>query len=87
MVGCAFSNFGCQGGYLFNTIDFLMGDGVTTEDCLKYEDKYTKCTSQCSNPDSSYEKYYCKPGSLTIATNNDEIMEELMTNGPMMVGL
>lgn len=35
----------------------------------------------------TYEKYYCQPGTMRIATSVTEIQDELQTNGPMMVGL
>jgi len=34
-----------------------------------------------------YDKYYCKEGSLVIATNYDQMKYNLIAKGPMMVGL
>jgi cathepsin B len=36
MVGCAFSNYGCNGGYLLNTIDHLLSEGTVEEQCSPY---------------------------------------------------
>ena len=87
MVNCDFHNFGCDGGYLINSIDFLAAEGVTTYDCVPYTDVYGKCDYTCEDPNDKYEKYYCDPGTMSISTSSEEIQLELMTNGPMMVGL
>lgn len=47
MVDCSIDNFGCEGGYLMNAIDFLMNEGVTTETCTPYKDKTNKCSYSC----------------------------------------
>jgi hypothetical protein len=31
MVSCDFENFGCNGGYLVNSIDFLETEGIASE--------------------------------------------------------
>jgi hypothetical protein len=36
MIACNFENYGCGGGYLLNTIDFLEAEGVSSEDCMPY---------------------------------------------------
>lgn len=36
MLDCAFENFGCGGGYLVPSIDFLTTDGVTPLECAPY---------------------------------------------------
>ena len=46
------------------------------------------CSYRCSDSGfTSYDKYYCKPGTLNIAVTYDEIKRELMKNGPMLMGL
>mmetsp|Transcript_1754 Transcript_1754/g.1676 ORF Transcript_1754/g.1676 Transcript_1754/m.1676 type:complete len:122 (+) Transcript_1754:581-946(+) len=87
MINCDFYNYGCDGGYLINSVDFLLNEGVVSEECLPYEDKTNSCTDSCTNPEIPYEKFYCEPGTLAMGVNRDDIQRELMTNGPMMVGL
>lgn len=88
-MACDFENFGCQGGLLVNTIDFLQTEGVASDECMPYQDKGSSCSFSCINQDLDYlkSKYYCKPGSLKILTSYDAIKHELMTKGPLMVGL
>lgn len=89
MVNCNFENYGCSGGLLVNTVDFLQTEGVTSEECMPYQDKDRSCSFTCSNGTKDYQKskYFCKPGSLTILSSAEDIQTELITKGPMMVGL
>ena len=87
MVSCDFENYGCQGGYLLNSVDFLQSEGLVTEECLPYKDEDRYCYFKCQNTSMKYEKYYCSPNNLEVAVQNEEIQANLMTNGPMMVGL
>jgi hypothetical protein len=88
MVDCNFENFGCVGGYLTNTIDYLQTEGVVPSDCIAYKEDLGLCSYRCDNGESTgSDRYYCKIGSMVIATTHKEIMTELYHNGPMMVGL
>ena len=88
MVDCNFENFGCIGGYLTNTIDYLQPAGLVPKDCVAYKEKVGMCSYRCDNGESTgNSRYYCKVGSMTVATTHEEIMTELVNNGPMMVGL
>ena len=31
MVNCNYENYGCSGGYLINSVDYLMVEGAVTE--------------------------------------------------------
>jgi cathepsin B len=87
LVACNFENFGCSGGLLVNTVDFLQTEGVASEECMPYQDIDTTCSFKCIDPTKQYTKYYCKSGSLKILSDYEEIQRELFTNGPLMVGL
>jgi hypothetical protein len=87
MVACSLDSYGCDGGFLVSSVDFLVNEGVTTEQCLPYKDKDSRCNFKCSNKSESYTKYYCKPGTLKVATDIESIQKELYNHGPMMVGL
>jgi hypothetical protein len=51
MVDCDYENFGCKGGYMVSAIDFLITEGVTTLNCMKYiNDKKNGCSFTCDNP-------------------------------------
>lgn len=48
------------------------------------------CTFTCtntSNTNATYNKHFCKNKSIRVLTTYNEFMTELMTNGPVMVGL
>eukprot|EP00347_Sterkiella_histriomuscorum_P010152 403377404 len=87
MVDCSHDNFGCEGGYLMNALDYLMNEGVTKESCTPYKDKTNKCQYTCQNKTEEFHKHYCKPGTLRVLTNEEQIKRDLMQNGPLMVGL
>mmetsp|Transcript_31401 Transcript_31401/g.30750 ORF Transcript_31401/g.30750 Transcript_31401/m.30750 type:complete len:278 (+) Transcript_31401:146-979(+) len=87
MVMCSFENFGCGGGYLVPTVDFLMKEGLVTEECQPYHPADMYCTFTCASSKTKYEKYFCRQGTVVLATSPEQIKYELMTNGPMMVGL
>lgn len=87
MVDCSFDNFGCDGGYLMNALSYLMDEGVSTETCHPYKDKTNKCSYKCENKLEPLKKHYCKPGTLKVFTSAPSIKREIMTNGPMMIGL
>ena len=36
MVNCNYENYGCVGGYLMTTIDYLMTEGAVPKDCIPY---------------------------------------------------
>lgn len=54
---------------------------------MPYQNGDTSCEYECINKEESFTKYYCKPHSMLILSQAKEIQFELMTNGPMMVGL
>jgi cathepsin B len=55
---------------------------------MKYHENVSLCTYRCDDGTSTgNDRYYCKIGSMAIATTQEEIMKELYKNGPMMVGL
>lgn len=86
MVNCDFENFGCQGGYLINTIDYLQIEGLVSDQCVPYASRPSRCDYRCSGIGTP-ERYYCKKHSMKALTTNEEIMSELELNGPMMMGL
>lgn len=77
-----------MGGYLINSVDYLMVEGAVSSECMPYKETQGMCTYRCSDGGkTAYDKYYCKPRSITIAVNHEEIKRELVQNGPMLMGL
>ena len=68
-------------------VDFLQTEGVTSYDCMKYQNKRETCRFSCDNPSKPYLKYYCKPGSIQISTEVEDIQRDIYNNGPVMVGM
>lgn len=73
MVACDFENYGCSGGYLINSVDYLESEGIASAKCMPYQEKDTSCKFKCINETETYSKYYCKPGTLAVATSPSEI--------------
>ena len=87
MVGCSLDNYACEGGFLISSVEYLLTEGVATDSCVPYVDATTQCSFKCVNESEPFKKYFCKPGSLKVATKTEQIQQELMNHGPMMVGL
>lgn len=88
MVNCNYENYGCMGGYLITSVDYLMVEGAVSNKCVPYTGTSEMCGYRCSDAGKTkYDKYYCKPGTISIAVTYDEIKRELINNGPMLMGL
>ena len=86
MVSCNFENYGCSGGFLTPSLSYLISEGVVSESCMEYEGVDKMCPFHCDDRYQKFKKYSCKRGTLKTYVTNEEIMEDLYTNGPMMVG-
>jgi cathepsin B len=89
MVTCDYNNGGCVGGLLSSTINFLITEGVVSDECKPYASAVGVngfCEFSCADPSVAYEKYACKKGSAKVLTSHEAIMTEVMTNGPVQVG-
>ncbi len=89
MVQCDFGNFGCDGGLLSSTINFLTAYGIVSEKCKPYVSGIGVngfCEFRCSDATVKYEKYACKPGTAKVLTTHEQIMLEVYNNGPIQVG-
>jgi len=88
MVNCNYENYGCYGGYLITSVDYLMVEGTVSNTCVPYIENHAVCNFNCSDGTrNGYDKYYCKPGSMEIAITEEEIKWNLVNNGPMLMGL
>lgn len=93
MIDCDYESFGCGGGYLVPSIDFLTTDGVTSLSCAPYTQRSQNCELRCRNADGTfndalkYEKYFCKAGTFKILTAVEEMQREIYETGPITVSL
>ncbi len=87
MINCNYENFGCSGGYLMTTIDYLQIEGLVSNKCVPYAQQMNSCTYRCNDPAIPIERYYCEIGSFKVMTTHREIINDLIKNGPMMMGL
>jgi hypothetical protein len=87
MVNCNFENFGCSGGYLMTTIDYLQVEGLVQQECVAYKNATETCTYKCDDPAIEMKRHYCEIGSFKVMTTHKEIIQDLVENGPMMMGL
>ena len=88
LVDCNYENYGCEGGYLMTSMDYLMSEGTVPRDCMPYTGVTGTCTYRCADGDQSrYNKYYCKPGTLNITSSYEKLKRDIYENGPIMVGL
>ena len=44
MVNCNYENYGCLGGYLLTSIDYLMVEGSVSNTCVKYVEDNATCS-------------------------------------------
>ena len=90
MVNCALESYGCDGGYLIPSVDFLITEGVARGSCIPYLEDKDECSFQCKGAegkDEVFEKFYCKGGSVRISTTVEDMQQDIYENGPIMVGL
>ena len=77
LASCDTFNGGCNGGYITESINYLITEGLVTEECMPYTSgvgQQSFCSFSCSNSNVAYEKYACQLGSAFIALTYDEIM-------------
>jgi cathepsin B len=85
LVSCDTSNYGCDGGYLDLTWQFMEQTGLVTDACLPYTsgggDSGT-CPNACIDG-SSFKYYKVVSGSTTNPTALADIQTALVTSGPV----
>lgn len=87
MVSCDKSNYGCNGGYLSNAWNFMKKQGLPTDECMPYtagQGHVEACSSKCQ--DGSDPKFYHAENYFRVRGGSNEIMAELMANGPIQLG-
>jgi len=85
LVACDTGDYGCQGGYLTNSWDFIVNTGLPTDECVPYtagSGVEGDCPTTCA--DGSALKFYKATEYVQPATP-EEIQQEILTNGPVEV--
>jgi cathepsin B len=85
LVSCDSSDYGCDGGYLANSWQFLQQTGIPTDSCYSYTSgggDSGECKTTCD--DGSAIKTY-KAATVVTPATVDDIATEIMTNGPVEV--
>jgi len=86
MVSCDMSNYGCQGGYLDKTWDYMSTTGIVTDACYPYTSgsgQRGTCKHSCSGS-GTWKKYHSQ--RYSTFRNVNAIKQELYTNGPIQTG-
>ena len=85
MVSCDSTNYGCGGGYIENTWEWLESTGIVTDSCLPYtsgEGVESACRTTCVDG-SDLKRYKCKSGSVVHPIAVAEIKSEIYQHGPV----
>ena len=85
LVSCDYNNYGCNGGYINLTWQYLMNSGAVLDTCFPYgsaSGQAPACRSTCQNG-AAWKKYKCASGSIVNPTAVENIKTELYNNGPM----
>ncbi|KAL0478578.1 cathepsin B [Acrasis kona] len=85
LVACDTGDYGCQGGYLANSWQFLEDTGLPSDECTPYTaggGVEGECPSTCK--DGSALKFYKASDYVTPSTPED-MQKEILTNGPVEV--
>eukprot|EP01027_Heterolobosea_sp_BB2_P020372 GEZU01029069.1.p1 GENE.GEZU01029069.1~~GEZU01029069.1.p1 ORF type:complete len:324 (+),score=120.08 GEZU01029069.1:250-1221(+) len=87
LVSCDTGNYGCNGGYLDETWQYLVETGVPSEDCVPYVSGTSgddeTCPKDCTNGHGEMVMYKAKPGTITQPTTVAAIQQLIMTSGPV----
>lgn len=89
MVSCDSKDFGCQGGYLDKSWDYLVSTGIVSDDCFPYtagQGESGKCLldeGKCIDG-SKIKKYKAK--NYKTYNSVEEIKKDIMKHGPIETG-
>jgi cathepsin B len=85
LVSCDTSDYGCDGGYLANSWQFLQQTGIPTDSCYSYTSgggDSGDCKDTCD--DGSAIKTY-KAATVSTPGTPEQMQNELFNNGPIEV--
>jgi len=87
LVSCDKSDYGCDGGYLDKSWQYLVNTGIVTDDCLPYSSgtgRVAACPKTGTCKKGTWKKY--KALDYTEFQSVDEIKESLVSEGPVETG-
>jgi cathepsin C len=88
VVDCCGYSQGCDGGFPYLVAKYAEDFGLTVESCDPYQGEDSACINQC--PQGTPRLYgaddYYYVGGYYGATNAQNMMEELVKNGPIAIG-
>jgi cathepsin B len=87
MVSCDETDHGCNGGYLDHAWAYLKNTGIVTDQCFPYgagKGKAPACRNTCVNASEPFTKY--KVSEYYQLKEEEDIMKEIYTNGPVEAG-
>lgn len=88
LVSCDHSNYGCRGGYLTNTWQYLENYGIVTDKCMPYvsgSGYVPACPTTCKDG-SDFHKYKAKGGSTQHYASPADAQYDISQHGPIQAG-
>ena len=83
-------DIGCGGGEGKDSMDYATNTGLVTEECFPYTSGTTQVNGECLVKDSHcvdnsipFKLYKCKAPGPNSFKNNNDIKQEIMSNGPV----
>lgn len=86
LVSCDYNNYGCNGGYIGLTWNYLQNPGAVAESCFSYASQSGNapgCPNNACPNGGAWKKYKCASGTIVNPTTVSAIQTELYNNGPM----
>lgn len=81
LVSCCADNYGCDGGYMNVTANFLRTEGTYYESCFSY----TATDNYCSNACSGWEDNAFKIDSYQFVSQSADALKAAVQSGPLQV--
>ena len=84
IVSCS-PQYGCQGGWITVTFQYIAETGIPTDSCVPYvsgDGHVPACASKCVDG-TEFKRYKCKSGSYFKTYTIDQIKDEMSNNGPV----
>jgi len=84
-INCDPYNQGCNGGFTYSVSKYGQDYGLGTEECTPYRGVDGQCSHKCADSTRIYIQKYEYVGGYYGATNEVNMMNELVANGPFSV--
>lgn len=87
LVSCDSSDYGCEGGYLDHSWQYLVSTGIVEDSCFPYASgsgNVPSCPNKCTSGSKKWNKY--RAASYTEFSSTAQIQQDLQANGPVETG-